>query len=153
MNALGQPHGDAGHSAAVTLLAGIAVPSAAIHIQYARSSGPGGQNVNKTSSKAELWLTISALPIGAAAKVRLRALAGRRLTKRGELHLVSEAHRTQEANRNEILDRLGDLIRQAMIEPKPRRKTRPTRSARRRRLESKRRRGAIKATRREHGDD
>jgi ribosome-associated protein len=151
-----QPDGDAldaGVSAAAMVLGGISVPSAAIRIQYARSSGPGGQNVNTTSSKAEVWLTISMLPISAAAKGRLRALSGRRITKLGELHLASDVHRTQEGNRRGIFDRVGELIRQALIEPTPRRKTKSSRAAKRKRLEGKRRRGVIKAGRRDRGDD
>lgn len=136
------------------LAPGVRVPTSAVHIQFARSSGPGGQNVNKTSSKAELWLPLSALMMmSPPARARLMKLAGRRLTKDGELHLVSEIHRAQEANRQEILDRLRELITQAMIEPMRRRKTRPTRAAKRKRLESKRHRGKIKSTRRSSSDD
>jgi ribosome-associated protein len=144
--------GDAG-AGEIELGGGVRVPMGAIRIQFARSSGPGGQNVNKTSSKAELWLAVDALPIGENAKARLRQLGGRRITKAGELHVASDEHRTQERNRQEVFDRLGELIGRAMIEPKRRRKTKPSKAAKRKRLEGKRRRGVIKAGRRDRGDE
>jgi ribosome-associated protein len=79
-----------------------------------------------------------------AALERLRSLAGRRVTASDELHIISEVHRTQEANRKEIFARVRELIVQARKEPKRRRKTRPSASARRKRLDSKRRRGETK---------
>ena len=137
----------------IELAPGVRVPESALRFQYARSSGPGGQNVNKTSSKAELWLIVAALPMNGGAIARLRNLAGKRMTKAGELHLASDIHRAQEANREEILRRLRDLIAKAATEPKFRRKTRPSKAAKRRRLESKRHRSAIKSNRRGGSDD
>src|SRR5829696_2025434 len=79
---------------------------------------------------------------------RLRASAGSRLTKSDEIHLVAESERSQEGNRQEVMDRLRELIVQAKVEPKRRRKTKPSAGAKQRRLESKKRRGEIKAQRR-----
>jgi ribosome-associated protein len=136
------------------LIPGIRAAPGTLRLQYSRSSGPGGQHVNKTSSKAELWLALQGLSgLSPAALARLRNLAGRRLTLADEIHLSSGLHRAQEANRQAILTRLRELIQQALIEPRPRRKTKPTRASRRRRLESKRHRGATKAARNVRDDD
>ena len=125
-------------------------PQGALRWQFARSSGPGGQNVNKINSKAEIWVPIESITglTGAAAE-RLRRLAGGKLTRSDEIHIASDSHRTQEANRAAVLERLRQLLVEARHEPKRRRKTRPTRASKERRLESKRHRSRIKAERRE----
>jgi ribosome-associated protein len=131
------------------LAPGVSAPGSALRWNYARSSGPGGQNVNKVNSKAELWLVVSGIVgMSQRAIARLRALAGRRLTIADEIHIAADTERTQEANRAAALQRLRELLIEAMHEPKPRRKTRPSRAARQRRLDSKRRRSEIKARRR-----
>ena len=128
---------------------GVSIGPAGFRLQYSRGSGPGGQNVNKVNTKAEAWFALSGfVGLSGSAIQRLRGLAGQRLTKGDELHLVSEVHRTQEGNRREIFERLRELIVTARKEPKRRRKTRPTAASKRRRLESKRRRGETKAMRR-----
>jgi ribosome-associated protein len=128
-----------------SLAPGVAVLPDGIRIQYSRGSGPGGQNVNKVNTKAELWIVLSRITgLTFAALDRLRSLAGRRITASDELHVISEVHRTQEANRKEIFARVRELIVQARKEPRRRRKTRPSAAARRKRLDSKRRRGEIK---------
>ena len=132
----------------VELAPGVRVPESALRWQFARSSGPGGQNVNKVNSKAELWLPLDSLALSDRAMARLRALAGRRLTSGGEIHISADTERTQEANRAAVLDRLRELLVEAMHEPKLRRKTKPTRASKQRRLESKRRRSQVKARRR-----
>jgi ribosome-associated protein len=127
---------------------GARIDGAALRIEFSRSGGPGGQNVNKVSTKAELWLPLGAihgLPPGAMD--RLIALAGSHLTSAGKIHLWSSEHRTQERNRAEALEKLRALILRALVRPKRRRPTRPTASSRARRLESKRRRGQIKSNR------
>ena len=133
----------------VELAPRVSAPQSAVRWQFARSSGPGGQNVNKVNTKAELWVAIDAI-VGLTdrARARLQDLAGKRLTAGGEIHVSSDTERTQEANRSAALDRLRELLVRAMHEPKPRRKTRPTRASRQRRLESKRRRSQVKARRR-----
>ena len=125
-----------------------------MRFQFARSGGPGGQNVNKLNTKAELWVPLGALRgLSHRALDRLRALAGRRLTTADELHITAETERSQEANRAAVLDRLRELIVRAKHEPKPRKKTKPSYGAKQRRLASKKRRGEIKATRRARPTD
>jgi ribosome-associated protein len=128
---------------------GVRVAEADLRLQFARSGGPGGQNVNKLNTKAELWVPLAAL-VGLThrARERLARLAGHRLTAAGEIHISSDTRRTQEANRAEVFERLRELIVAARHEPKPRRKTKPSRASKQRRLEGKRRRGEIKAKRR-----
>jgi len=129
------------------------VRASSLRIQFARSGGPGGQNVNKVNSKVQLWVALadlSGLPHDAAA--RLRVLAGSRLTAGGDIHISSETHRTQAANRREVMERLRELIVQAQKRPKTRRKTRPGKAARERRLAGKRQRSEIKSLRRANGE-
>ena len=131
------------------LAPGVFAPPGTLRLQYARSGGPGGQNVNKVNTKAELWVPVDALHgLRPAALERLRALAGSRLTKAGEIHIASETERTQEGNRLAVYARLRDLIERATVVPKVRRKTKPSKASKRRRLEQKRRRGSIKSQRR-----
>ncbi len=119
-----------------------------LRIQYSRGGGPGGQNVNKVNTKAEIWVSLTGISgLSPGALSRLAALAGRRLTDAGEIHLASHIHRTQEANRQEVFQRLREMIVQAQVEPKWRRKTRPSVAAKRRRLESKRHHSELKARR------
>jgi len=136
-------------AAFVTLGPGVTVPADAVRVQFARSSGPGGQNVNKLNTKAELWVPLAEIRgLDPSAFVRLRGLAGKRLTRDGLLHISAQTERTQERNRRAVMDRLRLLIEQALIAPKPRKPTKPSKAARRRRLEAKRRRGETKANRR-----
>jgi ribosome-associated protein len=133
----------------IELAPGITIARDALRLQYARSGGPGGQNVNKLNTKAEIWVPVTALRgLRETAMARLRAAAGSRLTKADEIHIVSESERSQEGNRQDVMDRLRELIVQAKVEPKRRRKTKPSAGAKRKRLESKKRRGEIKAQRR-----
>jgi ribosome-associated protein len=125
------------------------VAESAVRFQYARSSGPGGQNVNKVNTKAELWVPLAAITgLSPAAMERLRKAAGRRVTSAGEIHIAADVERTQERNREAALDRLRQLLAEALREPKVRRRTKPSKAAKRRRLESKRRRSDIKSGRR-----
>lgn len=128
---------------------GVTIAASAIRFQYARSRGPGGQNVNKVNTKAELWVPLEAIQgLSERAASRLRQIAGKHLTAQGEIHIAADSHRTQEQNRNAAMERLRQMIRSAMYEPKARRKTRPSKAARKRRLDSKRRRGNVKTLRR-----
>ena len=128
---------------------GVFLSAAAMRFQFARSGGPGGQNVNKLNTKAELWMRPEDLRgMHPEAVGRLRHLAGKRLTKEGEIHIVAETARTQEGNRAAVLEKLRELIVAAQHRPKVRRKTKPSRGAKERRLDSKKRRGEIKAKRR-----
>ncbi len=134
---------------AIEIVPGVRVSETSLRFRYARSSGPGGQNVNKVNTKAEVWVPVDALfGLSDRALARLQQMAGKRLTIAGEIHIASDTERTQEANRAAVLDRLRALLSQAVREPKVRRKTKPSKAAKRRRLESKKRRGEVKSNRR-----
>jgi ribosome-associated protein len=134
---------------ALEVAPGVHVAPSALRFQFARSGGPGGQNVNKLNTKAELWVPLSAVTgLSDRAAARLRRLAGRRLTQSGELHFTAETERTQEGNRSAVMERLRHLLLEALHEPRPRRKTRPSRASKQRRLDSKRRRSEVKSRRR-----
>ena len=132
----------------------IPLPEDEFSWSFVRSQGPGGQNVNKINSKAQLWVSVGSL-IGLTerALARLRALAGSRLTNEDQIHLSAETQRSQEANRQEVFDRLREMIVTARAEPRKRRKTRPSKASRQRRLESKKRRSEVKSQRRTAGGD
>ena len=120
--------------------AGLEIPDAELSVSFIRSSGPGGQNVNKVASAVQLRFDLAGSTVlSEAVKARLRHLSGRRLTAEGALLIVARTHRSQEQNRREAGERLAELIRRALIQPKTRRATAPTRAARERRLESKNR--------------
>ena len=112
---------------------------------FVRASGPGGQNVNKVSSAVQLRFDARRSPsLPNDVAIRLMALAGSRLTKDGVIVIVAQEHRDQSRNRVEARERLLDLIRQAAVRPTVRRKTKVPKSAKRERLESKKRRSGIK---------
>jgi ribosome-associated protein len=126
----------------------IAIDEREIEEHFIRSSGPGGQNVNKLATAVQLRFDVRhspSLPDGV--RERLERLAGKRLTRDGVLIITAQRHRTQERNRQDALDRLLELIREAAIVPVRRRPTRPTMGSRQRRLEGKRRRSTIKGLR------
>lgn len=117
--------------------------------QFVRASGPGGQNVNKVASAVALRFEAERSPsLPDPVKRRLKRLAGRRWTKDGALVIQVSEERSQSRNREIARERLADLIRKACVKPKPRQKTRVSLSQKRKRLEAKRHRGAVKALRR-----
>ena len=116
---------------------------------FVRSSGPGGENVNKLSTAVQLRFDVRRSPsLPNDVAIRLMRLAGSRLTKDGVLVIVAQSHRTQERNRADALERLAALIREAAVRPVPRRATKPTKASKEKRLEGKKVRSNIKGLRR-----
>jgi len=131
---------------------GVRIDPGLLKFAASRSSGPGGQNVNKVSTRIELRVALSDLPIPPTARTRLKRLAGRRVTAEGDLLIASDEHRSQVRNRAECLDRLRDLVIRALTPPKPRRPTKPTKGSKERRLKGKRERSEVKKRRSSKGE-
>ena len=133
----------------IQVTAHIAIGDDEISWRFVRSSGPGGQNVNKVATAVQLRFDAARSPsLPSGVRARLMKLAGRRLTEEGVLVIDARRFRSQARNRDDALDRLIALVRRAAQEPKTRRKTRPSLASRRRRLEEKRRRSETKRLRR-----
>jgi ribosome-associated protein len=123
----------------------IAIPDEELEWKFIRSSGPGGQNVNKVASAVQLRFLLpqnTSVPVGA--RNRLRRIAGQKINDDGTILINARSERSQEQNRREALDRLEELIRTALVEPKVRKKTRPTKASKERRIDSKKRRSTTK---------
>ena len=123
---------------AVIIAPGVEIPDSDLEVAFTRSSGPGGQNVNKVASAVQLRFGLARnTSLRADVKNRLRALAGHRLTDSGDLLIVARETRSQEQNRRLAEERLAELVRRALIPPKKRHATKPTRASRERRLDVK----------------
>jgi len=126
----------------------ITIPDEELEWKFIRSSGPGGQNVNKVASAVQLrFLLPQNTSLPAAVRSRLQRLAGQRLVDDGTILLTARNERSQEQNRRAALERLAGLVRAALIEPKVRKKTRPTRASKERRIDTKKRRSGTKRER------
>jgi ribosome-associated protein len=131
----------------------VAVPLAELRFQFARASGPGGQNVNKVESKAVLrWDVGASRAVPAAVRARFRERYAKRITEEGVLVLASQRHRERERNVADCLAKLGAMLAEVATPPKPRKATRPSRAAKERRLAEKKRASRRKAERRARDD-
>jgi ribosome-associated protein len=138
----------------IDITAGIAIDETEIAESFIHASGAGGQNVNKVATAVQLRFDVRRSPsLPDAVRARLERLAGRRLTRDGVLVITAQRHRTQGRNREDALARLVELVRRAAVPPVPRRPTRPSAAEKRRRLESKLRRGVTKRLRRVEAEE
>ena len=125
----------------------ISIEESELEESFVRSSGPGGQNVNKLSTAAQLRFDTRKITLPEDAALRLNRIAGQRMTKDGVIVIHAQRFRTQERNRADAIDRLLEILREAMVRPIPRRATKPTFGSKQRRLEGKKHRSDVKAKR------
>ena len=160
MNAAGHPtspNGPAGrqpsvHVAGVVLGPGVAVPHDRLEFTFVSSSGPGGQNVNKRATKCQLRVRVADLGLCPEQTERLASLAGSLITTESELILTCDAFRSQERNKSEVIEKLREIVLRALVRPKRRVATKPSRGSRERRLNDKKATGQIKRLRSDSGD-
>ena len=140
-------------AAPIRITGRLALDPAEIHESFIRAGGPGGQHVNTTATAVQLRFDVRRSPsLPDDVRRRLERLAGSRLTREGVLVLQAQGHRSQKRNREDALARLVDLVRAAARPPVPRKPTKPTKASKRRRLEHKKKHGALKALRRSPPD-
>jgi ribosome-associated protein len=130
------------------------LPLSELEFRASRSGGPGGQHVNTSSTRVEVWWDVAGSPaLSETQRQHLLLRLAPRLDGAGRLRLVSSGSRSQLRNREEVTERLRDIVARALVVPKPRKRTKPSRAAKAARLESKRRRSAVKRDRRRPGRD
>ncbi len=132
----------------VLLAPGVRVDPSSIEISFVRSSGPGGQNVNKRSTKAQLRICVDQIPLSERARARFMRLGRNAINAENELVLSADETRSQSRNRRACMDRLREMVMRSLVEPKARRATKPTKGSVRRRLENKKQRSETKQRRR-----
>lgn len=126
----------------------LSIPDAEIRFTFSRSSGPGGQNVNKLNSRAILWFDVENSPtLSSYQKFKIRQHLARRIGKDGVLQIAAERHRTQKANKEDALQRFSELLAAALVEKPRRKKTRIGAGVKERRLQAKKRRSQLKKSR------
>lgn len=123
------------------------IPESAISEKFLAGSGPGGQNVNKVATACQLRVDVFALGLAPDAYRRLKTLAGSKMTSAGELVILARSFRTQEANRADARARLNELVDAALVRPERRIKTKPSKAAKAKRVDSKKARSTVKAGR------
>jgi ribosome-associated protein len=132
----------------IDILPGIAIPETELRFVASRSGGPGGQNVNKVSSRMTLLFDVAGSPsLDEAQKAKIAERLATRINKESVLQVTSQRHREQGMNRAAALERFVDLLREALTDAPPRKRTRVPKGAKRRRVEEKKKRGEIKAAR------
>ena len=154
MSAPVPPPDDAGDAAALTVSPALAIPRAELETRATRSGGPGGQHVNTSSTRIELrWNVLRSAALDDAQRARVAERLAARLDGEGWLRVVASDSRSQRQNRERAEARLADLVRRALVVPRARRPTKPSRAARQARLDEKRKQSGKKAQRRWRGDD
>lgn len=123
------------------------IPESAIREKFLAGTGPGGQNVNKVATACQLRIDVFALGLAPDAYRRLKTLAGSKMTAAGELVILARSFRTQEANRADARARLNELIDAALVRPERRIKTKPSKAAKAKRVDTKKARSTVKAAR------
>ena len=131
----------------IEITPGLQLDDRELQIEFVRASGPGGQNVNKVATAAQQRFNVRASVLPDQVKARLIHLAGNRVTSDGILLIEARRFRTQEQNREDAIQRFAGLVRKALVEPKKRRKTKPTQASKEERIKEKKRRGEIKKMR------
>lgn len=126
----------------------VVIPGSELQYTASRSSGPGGQHVNKTDSRIQVrWNIPGSRALSDFLKRRVMQVLATRLTDDGDLLLASDSNRSQRRNKEDVTQRLAALVREALVPPKPRRKTKPTRASRQKRLDAKKKRSDVKKQR------
>ena len=139
---------------AVRVNAGLAIPRDELQLKATRSGGPGGQHVNTSSTRIELTWDVAGSPtLTDAQRERLLEKLASRLDTEGRLRLVAQGERSQLQNREAVLARLAEVVRRALVIPRRRKPTRPTRASKEKRLREKKQRGQLKRERRRTGDE